>query len=102
MRRAYASVSALVSPGYAARQIMQVEKTMQPLPRYSPLIHFLVSHPFARHFRTWHPMAILVLAAWALQLVRFAFVIVRWRMGKTSHLAAPASNEAWSASTLPR
>ena len=67
------------SPGYAARQMMQVEKTMKPLP-HSPLIHPLVSHLSSRLF-TWHAVAILVLAAWALQLIHFAVVIVRWRIG---------------------
>jgi hypothetical protein len=102
------------SPGYAARQTMQVEKTMKPQPRYSPLIH-LVSHPSAWHFFSWHAMAILVLAAWALQLARFAFVVVQWRLGNVGREAPrasrsmidgrvsfiqPAENEAYAASTF--
>jgi hypothetical protein len=100
------------SPGYAARQNMQVENTMKPLPRYSPLIQPLAGHPSAWHFFTGHPVAILVLAAWALQLAHFAFVIVRWRLGRSSarlrsvdaarYFAGPANDEGWSATTLPR
>jgi hypothetical protein len=104
------------SPGYAARQSVQVEKTMKPLPRYSPLIHPLVSHAYARLF-TWHTVAILVVAAWALQLIHFAMVIVRWRLGNAAKDASrasddakdgricfytPAENEAWSETRLRR
>jgi hypothetical protein len=85
------------APGYAARQTMQIEKTMKPLTRYSPLIHPLVSHPSASHFSAWHPMAILVLAAWALQLARFAFVIVRWRVGNVATEAPRASGSVLDA-----
>jgi hypothetical protein len=74
-----------------------VENIMKPFPHHSPLIHPLVGQPSAWHFITGHPVAVLVLIAWALQLVHFAVAIVRWGVDSAARELPRAPGSAMDA-----
>ena len=65
-------------------KLWKVEDMMKLFPHPSPLIHPLIGQPSAWRFLCGHPVAVLILAAWALQLTQFLIVVLRWRAARTA------------------